>query len=346
MNEKKKYRILVVDDESVNLKLMAEILREEYELAFAKSGEEALNLILNQPDLILLDIMMPDKDGYELAREIKMNPQTSHIPLIFVSAMHEATNEIRGLDLGAVDYIAKPVNAQIVKLRIKTQIKLLEAQRKLEDYTQDLEDQVRARTKDLQESQIEMVKRMGLLAEYRDPETGDHVERMSRYCAALGMAYGLPQEHCEAIRLAAPMHDIGKVGIPDAILCKPAKLDPNEWRTMQAHALIGSTILAGGRSTLLKLAQVIASYHHEKFDGSGYPMGVKGHDIPIEGRLAAIADVFDALSSKRPYKEPWPVEKVVELLIAEKGKHFDPELVDLFLSILPEIEDIMAQYPH
>ncbi|MDT8445404.1 MAG: two-component system response regulator [bacterium] len=346
MSLKPKARILVVDDEAVNLKLIAEILKEEYELAFAKSGEEALQLTNTQPDLILLDIMMPGMDGFEVAQKLKRDGKTQNIPIIFVSAMNETVDEVKGLDLGAVDYITKPINSQVVRLRVNTQIKLLQIQRALQQQNNSLESAVADRTQELQEAQIEMVKRMGLLAEYRDPETGDHIERMSRYAEALASAMGLDQAQCELIRMASPMHDIGKVGIPDRILIKPGKLTPEEWRTMQAHSLIGATILTGGRSQLLKTAHLIAAHHHEKYDGSGYPMGLAGEDIPIEGRIAAIADVFDALSSKRPYKEPWPLERVLDLLKEEKGRHFDPKLVDLFLSILDKIIEIKDQHPN
>ncbi|OGH04416.1 MAG: two-component system response regulator [Candidatus Lambdaproteobacteria bacterium RIFOXYD1_FULL_56_27] len=346
MGIRRKYRILVVDDEAVNLKLIAEILKEEYELAFAKSGEEALSLLPNQPDLILLDIMMPEMDGYAVARRIKDDYHYQNIPIIFATAMNEPVDEIRGLNLGAVDYLTKPLNSQILRLRVNNQIRLLQAQRALADQNQALEKQVSARTKELQESQIEMVKRMGLLAEYRDPETGNHVERMSRFAAVLARQIRLTPERCELIRLAAPMHDIGKVGISDKILTKPGKLDAEEWRIMQSHALVGASILAGGHSQLLTTAHLIAAQHHERWDGKGYPNGLKELEISVEGRVTALADVFDALSCKRPYKAPWPLDQVLKLIDEEKGKHFDPMMVDAFLEALPEILEIQKDFPN
>jgi len=345
MNTAEKKRILIIDDEAVNLKLLGEILKEDYELAFAKSGEEALSLVKNLPQLILMDIMMPGMDGYELLRLIKTGTDHPEVPVIFISAMNEATDEIKGLQLGAVDYVSKPVNPAILKLRVKTQLDLVAARNALALQNESLEQQVHDRTRDIEESQIEMVKRMGLLAEYRDPETGDHIERMSRYSEIMAQAAGLTKEHCILIRRSAPMHDIGKVAIPDRILVKPGKLDAEEWRTMQSHCLIGATMLSGGRSKLLRTAHLIALYHHEKWDGSGYPNGCVGEDIPIEGRITAIADVFDALSSKRPYKKAFPMEKVLDIMKEGEGTHFDPLMLKVFFDQLPVINEIKEAYP-
>jgi len=346
MNTQSKHRILIIDDEAVNLKLLGEILKDDYELAFAKTGEEALILIKNHPDIVLMDIMMPGMDGYELIKKIKSGTDHPEVPVIFVSAMSESVDEIRGLKLGAVDYVSKPVNPTILKLRIKTQLDLLVAHKKLEEHNLDLETQVDARTREAQDSQIEMVKRMGLLAEYRDPETGDHIERMSRYSELIAKSAGLTPAHCTLIRRAAPMHDIGKVAIPDRILVKPGKLDGDEWRTMQSHSLIGATILSGGRSSLLKTAHLIALYHHEKWDGTGYPNGFSGDDIPIEGRITAIADVFDALSSKRPYKDAFPDDVVLKIMREGDGTHFDPLMLEAFFEQLPAINEIKKAYPN
>jgi len=319
-------RILIVDDEPANLKVMREVLSKQYSLSFAKSGEAALALVQKElPKLILLDIMMPDMSGLTLCEKLKANAITAHIPIIFVTALNDEKDEFKGFELGAVDYITKPISPAIVRARVKTHLSLVQAEQ-------------------LKLAHVDLVERLGRAAEYKDTDTGEHIIRMSQYSKVLALAYGLDETQAELLKQAAPMHDIGKIGIPDAILLKPGKLTEQEFDAMKAHTVIGAKILANSGSPLLQLAHRLAMEHHEKWDGSGYPSGLKGEEISIEGRIAAIADVFDALTSKRPYKEPWSTEQAVELLQDQAGKHFDPQLVTLFINCLDDILKIRSTY--
>ncbi|TLX50465.1 two-component system response regulator [Pseudoalteromonas ruthenica] len=327
MIETQKPTLLAVDDEPTNLKVLNQVLGNDYRLIFAKSGPQALELAhRKQPALILLDVMMPDMSGFEVCEQLKQRPSTQAIPVIFVTAMQDEVDETQGFAKGAVDYITKPISPAIVKARVKNHLSLVQA---------DL----------LKAAQLELIQRLSHAAEYKDNETGQHIIRMSRYCHIIARAYGFNEAHAESLLLAAPMHDIGKIGIPDNILLKPGRLDQDEYRQMQTHASIGADILAGSSSALIQLAHRLALEHHERFDGNGYPNGLQGEEISIESRICAIADVFDALTSKRPYKEPWPIDKAVQLLQEEKGKHFDPELVDIFMACLDDILAVKAQYP-
>ncbi len=318
--------ILIVDDEANNLQVLRHILQDDYRLVFAKSGAKALELVAKEkPGLILLDVMMPEMSGHEVYRILKSQPQTRGIPVIFVTALADINDEKLGFELGAVDYITKPVSPPIVRARVKNHLSLV-------------------RVEELLETRLQIVQTLGLAAEYKDNETGLHVIRMSRYTQLLARAAGFSDADAERILHAAPMHDVGKIGIPDAILRKPGKLDADEWEVMQTHAAIGGRIIGQHSSGLLKMAHDIAVSHHEKWDGSGYPAGLAGTDIPLEGRIVAIADVFDALTSERPYKKAWPVEQAVQLLRDEAGKHFDPELVPLFIELLPQVLQIKEQW--
>ncbi len=318
--------ILIVDDEANNLQVLRHILQDDYRLVFAKSGAKALELVAKEkPGLILLDVMMPEMSGHEVCRILKSQPQTRGIPVIFVTALADINDEKLGFELGAVDYITKPVSPPIVRARVKNHLSLV-------------------RVEELLETRLQIVQTLGLAAEYKDNETGLHVIRMSRYTQLLARAAGFSDADAERILHAAPMHDVGKIGIPDAILRKPGKLDADEWEVMQTHAAIGGRIIGQHSSGLLKMAHDIAVSHHEKWDGSGYPAGLAGTDIPLEGRIVAIADVFDALTSERPYKKAWPVEQAVQLLRDEAGKHFDPELVPLFIELLPQVLQIKEQW--
>ncbi len=318
--------ILIVDDEANNLQVLRHILQDDYRLVFAKSGAKALELVAKEkPGLILLDVMMPEMSGHEVCRILKSQPQTRGIPVIFVTALADINDEKLGFELGAVDYITKPVSPPIVRARVKNHLSLV-------------------RVEELLETRLQIVQTLGLAAEYKDNETGLHVIRMSRYTQLLARAAGFSDADAERILHAAPMHDVGKIGIPDAILRKPGKLDADEWEVMQTHAAIGGRIIGQHSSGLLKMAHDIAVSHHEKWDGSGYPAGLAGTDIPLEGCIVAIADVFDALTSERPYKKAWPVEQAVQLLRDEAGKHFDPELVPLFIELLPQVLQIKEQW--
>jgi putative two-component system response regulator len=339
MNDVQRETILVVDDAPMNISMLAEILNAEYRVTFAPNGPDALVAARAQPqpNLILLDIMMPGMDGYEVCRRLKTDLRTESIPVIFLTAQSEVSNEELGLKLGAVDYLHKPCHPAIVLQRVRIHLQL-------HNQKLALEDQVRERVQELEATRIEIVRRLGLAGEYRDNETGMHVIRMSQYCHRLALAVGIPPSHAEVLQLAAPMHDIGKIGIPDRILLKPGKLDAEEWAVMQTHAQIGADIIGKHDSMLLTVAHTVALTHHERWDGKGYPNGLAGEAIPIEGRITALCDVYDALLSSRPYKAAWPEEKAVELITSESGQAFDPQLVKLFIELLPEFAHIRERF--
>ncbi|MGI1945656.1 HD domain-containing phosphohydrolase [Shewanella glacialipiscicola] len=329
-----KATVLIVDDTPENIDILVGILSDDYKIKVAIDGPRALALVAkSRPDLILLDVMMPGMNGYEVCKLLKQDPLTSHIPVIFVTALSEVADETQGFALGAVDYITKPVSAAVVKARVKTYLALYDQKRLLEQ-------QVKIRTQELEATRFEIIRRLGRAAEYKDNETGLHVVRMSHYARLLAIKLGLPDTFCDLIFNAAPMHDIGKIGTPDAVLKKPGKLNAEEWAIMQQHAVIGAEIIGEHDDPLLTMARRIALTHHEKWDGAGYPYGLVGEDIPLEGRIVAIADVFDALTSQRPYKPAWTIEATMELLESEAGKHFDPKLVAEFKQILPQVVEI------
>jgi len=318
--------LLLVDDEATNLQVLRYILQEDYRLLFAKDGAKALEMAERErPDLILLDVMMPGMTGYEVCQALKQQPELESIPVIFVTALADVDDETRGFSVGAVDYITKPVSPPVVRARVRTHLSLV-------------------RMDELRQTRLQIVQRLGMAAEYKDNETGLHVIRMSHFSKVLALAAGLSEAAAEDLLNAAPMHDVGKIGIPDAVLRKPGKLDEQEWAVMRQHVEIGARIIGEHPSGLLRTAQRIALTHHEKWDGSGYPNGLSGEDIPLEGRIVAIADVFDALTSVRPYKAAWSVEDAVALLHRESGRHFDPRLVELFVQQLPAILEIKERW--
>jgi putative two-component system response regulator len=332
-----KQKILIVDDEPANLALLRQILKNDYDLAFAKSGADALNTILKQkPELVLLDVMMPGMDGYAVCGRIKADPRSSDIPVIFCTAMVDEVDEVKGFSLGAADYITKPVRPAVVLARVRTQLALSDQNRAFQQRI----DVIHA---DLLESRLKALQMLGRAAEFKDNETGLHVIRMSHYAQLLARADGWNEDECRILLNAAPMHDIGKIGTPDQILLKPGRLTAPEIEIMKGHCETGARIIGEheGVSRLFEMARIIALTHHEKWDGSGYPAGLAGEAIPIEGRIVAIADVFDALTSKRPYKEAWSLEKTVDYFQQQAGRHFDPVLVALFQEILPQAQDVM-----
>lgn len=334
-----KQTILVVDDISENIALLSNILSKNYRVKAANNGPKALKIAYSTiPDLILLDIMMPEMDGIEVCRKLKEDPRTRSVPVVFVTAMGEVEDETRGFEAGAVDYITKPISPPIVLARVKTHLQLYDQNRALEEI-------VRRRTAELDNSRLEIIRRLGLAAEYRDNETGTHVIRMSYYCRAIAKALGMNDREADLILHATPMHDVGKIGIPDKILLKPGRLNPEERKIMEKHAEFGAQIIGKHDNALLRMAYSSALTHHEKWNGSGYPHGLRGESIPLIGRIVAIADVFDALTCKRPYKEAWPVEKAVALIREEAGQHFDPDLVAAFLDNFDAILEIKAQLP-
>ncbi len=340
-----KGRILIIDDEAVNLKLLGEILRDKWELSFAKSGEEALKRIETAPpDLILLDIMMPEMDGYQLAQKLQENAFYKRIPLIFVTAMHDEMDELRGFELGAVDFIAKPVNPVIVKARVTTHYNLAKAQKQLANTNIVLDQKVEQRTQALQELQKELIHRLVRASEYRDSETANHINRISGYVEVIARKYGLRPPECELLKTASLMHDIGKVGVADSILLKPGPLSDEEFAEMRGHVKIGGEILTDSRYDLIQIGQNIAVYHHERWDGTGYPDRLRETKIPLEARITSVADVFDALISKRPYKNSWDWDEAVQYIQEGSNSQFDPTVVRAFMAALPEIQEIYSSY--
>lgn len=338
-NDFEKETILIVDDVPDNIDILDGILNGEYNIRAATSGEMALKIAESDipPDLILLDIMMPDMDGFELCSLLKSESRTKNIPVIFVTSKNDVIDEKRGFELGAVDYITKPLSPPIVEARVKTHLALY-------DQNRALEKKVRERTFELNDTRLEIIRRLGRAAEYKDNETGLHVIRMSKYSQHIALSYGLSEDDADLILNAAPMHDVGKIGIPDKILLKPGKLDDEEWEIMKKHSEFGSRIIGKHSSVLLKNACLAAKSHHEKWNGKGYPDGLTGDKIPLISRIIAIADVFDALTSNRPYKKAWQVDDAFELINNESGEHFDPDLVEAFIHVTPEILRIKEKY--
>ena len=319
-------RLLLVDDEPTNLQVLRHVLQADYRLLFATDGARALQVAREQlPQLILLDIMMPGMDGYAVCRALKADPATAGIPVIFITALNDSQDETAGFDVGGVDYLTKPVSPPVVRARVRTHLSLV-------------------RMDELRETRLQIVQRLGRAAEYKDNETGMHVIRMSHFSQLLALAAGCSPAWAEDLLNAAPMHDVGKIGIPDAVLRKPGPLDADEWATMRRHPEIGAEIMGEHPSGVLQLAREIALAHHEKWDGSGYPRGLAGEAIPLSARIVAIADVFDALTTRRPYKEPWPVQEAMNHIAAQAGKHFDPALVALFAPLLPQLLEIRARW--
>ncbi|MFW5808052.1 MAG: HD domain-containing phosphohydrolase [Spirochaetota bacterium] len=332
--------VLIVDDVPENISILNEILHKEYNIKAATSGKGALKIAMSnhQPDIIILDIMMPEMDGYEVCRRLKSDNRTKNIPVMFITALNDTVDEQKGLELGAVDYIKKPVSPPIVKQRIRTQLDLL-------NQNVRLESMVRERTRELEETRLAIIQRLGRAAEFKDNETGMHVIRISNFSRIIAMASGVSENEANLLLHAAPMHDIGKIGIPDSILLKPGKLDAGEWEIMKKHPVIGADIIGEHSSEIMHVAKICAMYHHERYDGSGYPAGLAGDDIPYYARIVAIVDVYDALTSERPYKKAWPLDEALDLIKRERGSHFDPDLADSFLNSIDDILEVQKSYP-
>lgn len=321
-----KPKLLLVDDEPVNLRVLKQLLGKHYTLYFAKSGDEALKLAEKQrPDLILMDVMMPEMTGFQACTHLKKTPGLKHIPVIFVTALNDATDEAEGFAVGGVDYITKPISPPVVLARVKTHLSLVQSE-------------------ELRRTRMQVIQRLGRAAEYKDNETGMHVLRMSHFSKIIALAYGFSEARADMLLHAAPMHDIGKIGIPDSIMLKPGRLTDSEFEVMKTHPKIGAEILGDADSDLMNLARIVALTHHEKWDGTGYPEGLAGEDIPIEGRIVAVADVFDALTSRRPYKEAWPVDKTLDFMHSQSGIHFDPALIALLDQCLDDILEVKERW--
>jgi len=330
--------VLIVDDTPQNISLLNSALRDVYTIKVATSGQQAITICLSmQIDIILLDVMMPEMDGFETCRRLKEDPLTSEIPVIFVTARGEIKDESMGFSCGAVDYITKPIRIPIVRSRVKTHLALYDQNRALEHLVQE-------RTAELNESRLEILHRLGSAGEYRDNETGLHITRVCHYSRIIAQSIGLSEGEAELLYDAAALHDTGKIGIPDSILFKPGKLDNDEWNIMRTHSEIGYKIIGSHQNSLLKAAATVALTHHEHWDGFGYPQRLKGSDIPLFGRIVAIADVFDALTSERPYKKAWSVAEAVEEIVRCRESHFDPQLVDAFLLKVPELTVVQQQF--
>jgi putative two-component system response regulator len=346
------YRILMADDNVANLQILRETLSGcGYKIFTAKGGASAVSIAAKaQPDLILLDILMPDMDGYDVCRRLKADAATRHIPVIFLTALGEAADEAKGLALGAVDYITKPIHPDLVRARVHTHLALKRHQDRLEQL-------IRVKTRDVRLTQAVMIESLATLAEYRDPETGGHIKRTQNFVKLLAMHLqahprfraALDDETIELLYRSAPLHDIGKVGVRDHILLKAGRLDDAEFEQMKRHTLLGEEALQRteqklGRSAFLRLAREIAGSHQEKWDGSGYPRGLRGDAIPLSGRLMAVADVYDALISKRIYKPPLPHEQAVAIIRAGRGVHFDPDMADAFMELEAVFRNIALTY--
>jgi putative two-component system response regulator len=330
--------ILVVDDVTENIAVLNAILKDTYNVLFAKSGKMTFDVLeKSTPDLILLDIVMDGMDGYEVCRRLKANPITKAIPVIFVTAQNEEFYEVKGFELGAVDYITKPVSPALVKKRVSTQLALY-------DQNRVLEKKVQQRTAEIEQTRSDVIHKLGIAAEYKDNDTGLHVMRMSKYCYLIAKQYGLSEQDALILKEASPMHDIGKIGIADNILLKSGKLDDEEWQVMTTHCAIGGEIIGKYDSGLFAIAGIVAKQHHEKFNGKGYPLGLVGEAIDINARIVAVADVFDALTSVRPYKYAWDVDKAISLINEEASQHFDPDVVEAFNGCLENIMSVKEEY--
>jgi putative two-component system response regulator len=355
-----KQSVLVIDDTADNLTLMQGLLKDRYKVMAANNGERGIKIALSDhpPDLILLDIMMPGIDGYEVCRRLKADAATRDIPVIFLTAKSEVEEERKGFELGAVDYITKPISPPIVLARVHTQLALKASADFLRDKNAFLEAEVEKRTREVMAIQDVTIMALTSLAETRDSDTGNHIRRTQNYVRALARKLSLHPRFSSFLTLAninllfksAPLHDIGKVGIPDRILLKPGRLTPEEFEIMKTHTTLGRDALAhaeqmlGTEVAFLTLAKEIAYSHQEKWDGSGYPQGLKGDDIPISARLMAVADVYDALISRRVYKDPLPHDQAVEIIRQSAGRHFDPDVVQAFLEIEETIHAIALAY--
>ncbi len=339
--------ILVVDDEPANVKLLTKYLRMHgfNDITSTMDAREVVPLCRSHNfNLILLDLNMPYMDGFEVM-ECLLNDESYVAPPILVLTAQSAQEfRLRALQSGARDYVTKPFDHFELLARVNNLLEISLAQAALVSQNEELEERVRLRTDELHQTRLEVVRRLGRAAEYRDNETGMHIIRMSKISELLGRAAGMNEYDCDLLLNASPMHDIGKLAIPDQILLKPGKFEPEEWEIMKTHAQLGAELLDGSDTDLMCMARDIAATHHEKWDGSGYPKGLKGEEIPLVGRVVALADVFDALTSERPYKKAWPVEDAVEFIKEQCGKHFDPQLVDYFLTLLPEVTQIKEEY--
>jgi putative two-component system response regulator len=357
-------RVLIVDDEEKNLRLISTIMKNSgYSCDVAKNGKEALEKTGTfDPDIIFLDIMMPEMDGYQVCKLLKDNPKTQHIPVVMITALEGKDSRIRGLEAGANDFLTKPIDNTELMVRAKNLLKVKEFEDFLKQHNERLESEVAKRTgqlklalQELSKSQDELkigyldtIYRLTIVAEYKDEETSAHIKRVGLYCAHTARVLGWSTDRVETIQYAAPMHDIGKIGIPSDILLKPSALTPEEYALAKTHTTIGARILSGSRSALLQMAERIALTHHERWDGTGYPRGLRGEDVPLEARIMNIADQYDSLRSKRPYKPAYDYVKAFRVITQGDGRtlpaHFDPKLLEVFKDTSKAFEEIYSGF--
>lgn len=335
-------RVLVVDDSATNLLLLSQMIKSINctPLPYSDALEAAETVKTLDIDLALVDFEMPGMDGVELIKALRALPKHTDVPIVMVTTCDQSSVRYAALDAGATDFLTKPIDPVETKSRIRNLLKMREVQNRLRDRVSWLANEVAEATRQLAEREQEIVYRLARAAEYRDSETGSHIARMARYCLLIAESMGLGQEQCRALYLAAPMHDIGKIAVADSILLKPGRLTPEERAAMELHTLHGHRILADSKTPLIRLAAEIAVSHHERWDGTGYPKGLKGEDIPLFGRIAAVADVFDALTSERPYKPAWTTDDARAYIVEASGTHFDPACVSAFVSRWPKVLEI------
>ena len=342
-----KAKILIVDDQPPNVLLLRSMLRiAGYKAVQSTTDPREVAQLYQQfhPDLILLDLRMPHLDGFAVMDQLKELNHGSYLPILVLTADDARTTRQRALESGAKDFLPKPLDQSEVTARIHNMLEVRLLYSEVRDHNRIWEAKVRERTKKLRETQLEIVRRLGLAAEYRDNETGMHITRMSLYSSLLGIAAGMSEPEAELLLNASAMHDIGKIGIPDQVLLKPGQLTGEEWATMQTHSTLGAELLAGHDSALMQLAHRIALSHHERWDGTGYPQGLKGDASPLEARICAVCDVFDALTSARPYKKAWSVDEAMREIERGRGSQFEPRLVELFKQTLADVQQVKAQY--
>lgn len=340
-------RILLVDDQIANVRLLEVILKANHytDLRSTTDSREVLSLFRDfNPDLILLDLTMPAMDGFEVMEQLRQATTQPLPPILVLTALTDRATLLRALSGGAKDFVRKPFDSLEVLARIRNLLEVHWLHKELREQNRTLEEKVRERTEEVRATQLQVIRRLTRAAECRDYETGMHIVRMSMYSSLLGRAAGMSETDAERLLNASPMHDVGKIGIPDRILLKPGKLDPDEWAIMKTHTTIGGSLLADDPSELLQTARTIALTHHEKWDGTGYPQGLATDAIPLDGRVCAVCDVFDALTSVRPYKQAWRVDEALGEIHRLAGTHFDPQLVDRFQTIVPQVVAIKERF--
>ncbi len=354
-----KYKILVADDDEMIRTLHAEFVRGfGYDVEIASDGIEAIAKVGLGVDLVLTDAHMPNMDGFEVARRIRKTRSSEELPIVMVTSLEAREDRLRAYESGINDFINKPVDHTELRLRLRWLLELKTAQDQLRRSKATLEDTVDQRTRELRDAleevtraqreiqgaHLDTIRRLTLAAEYKDHDTAGHIERIGRYSQVVGMAMHLQPGLVDLLLHAAPMHDVGKLGIPDHILLKPGPLDEEERAIMNTHTTIGGQILSGSTSPVIQMGERVALTHHEKWNGGGYPNGLSTEQIPIEARICSVVDFFDALTMDRPYRKAVPNDEVVEMILEESGKSFDPAIVDIFLQVRPDLEAIQAEY--